>query len=87
MEVRAAHDVDPDAKGKLVCGTETLRRSLSAKHWQLAFSFVFPTRSVDVSFASAETAKTNLRLFKACNQNPRNETRLSLCDSTNMPEP
>lgn len=43
VEVRAAHDVDPDAKGKLVCGTATLRRSLSAKHWQLAFSFVFPS--------------------------------------------
>lgn len=72
QEVRAAHDVDPDFKGsKLVCGTKTLRRSMEAKNWALAFSFIYASRTIDVQLSSPEETKVVLRYCKALVQEAR----------------
>jgi myosin heavy subunit len=73
LELRAGHDVDPDARNKLICGTETLRKSLQAKHCKLAFSFIFADRTVDVSFATVEDCKRSMRYFKAHVQDLKNK--------------
>ncbi|KAJ1453527.1 P-loop containing nucleoside triphosphate hydrolase protein [Pelagophyceae sp. CCMP2097] len=65
IEVRAAHDVDPESKDKLVCGTKVLRRSMDSKLSQCAFSFVYARRTIDVQFSSGEDAKLALRYCRA----------------------
>mmetsp|Transcript_26509 Transcript_26509/g.85759 ORF Transcript_26509/g.85759 Transcript_26509/m.85759 type:complete len:756 (-) Transcript_26509:95-2362(-) len=72
QEVRPATDVDPDsARNRLQCGTKTLRKSMEAKHAPLAFSFIYPSRTIDVELYTLEDAKVTLRYFKALVQSAR----------------
>ncbi|KAH8063026.1 hypothetical protein JL722_2180 [Aureococcus anophagefferens] len=75
VEVRGAHDLDPAAQGKLLCGTKTLRKSMSAKNWPLAFSFIYAHRTIDVEFSDPEDTKLKLRYFKAPSRRPRPRPR------------
>jgi len=72
QEVRPATDVDPDSsRNKLQCGTKTLRKSMAAQHAPLAFSFIYPSRTIDVELYTLEDAKVTLRYFKALVQSAR----------------
>lgn len=86
LELRAGHDVDPEARDRLVCGTDTLRKSLAARHCKLAFSFIFADRTVDVSFATVEDCKKSLRFFKAHVQDLKNkaDTKVLLKDEAHI---
>ena len=78
VEVRGAHDLDPAAQGKLLCGTKTLRKSMSAKNWPLAFSFIYAHRTIDVEFSDPEDTKLKLRYFKALVQEAKAKAMRSL---------
>mmetsp|Transcript_12160 Transcript_12160/g.18275 ORF Transcript_12160/g.18275 Transcript_12160/m.18275 type:complete len:711 (+) Transcript_12160:2172-4304(+) len=66
IELRRATDVDPESKSsKLQCGTKILRRSMAAKNAPLAFSFIYPSRTIDIQFSTPEEAKISLRYCKA----------------------
>ncbi len=58
---------------KFICGTETLRKSLQAKHCKQAFSFIFADRTVDISFATVDDCKRSMRYFKAHVQDLKNK--------------
>ena len=81
IEVRGAHDLDPEAKGKLVCGTKTLRKSMSAKNWPLAFSFIYSHRTIDVELTDPEDTKIKLRYFKALVQDAKAKAMKALLQS------
>ena len=76
--VRGALDLDPAAQGKLLCGTKTLRKSMSAKNWPLAFSFIYAHRTIDVEFSDPEDTKLKLRYFKALVQEAKAKAMRSL---------
>ena len=58
---------------------------MSAKNWPLAFSFVFPSRTVDIEFASGPTApadtKLKLRYFKAIVQDAKEKSMRALLEA------
>ncbi|KAJ8607011.1 hypothetical protein CTAYLR_006242 [Chrysophaeum taylorii] len=88
LEVRAAHDVDPDSKGnKLVCGTKTLRRSMEAKNWALAFSFIYSARTIDLQLPSARETKVAIRYCKALVQEARAKALRDLLEQYDEEDP